>query len=140
MTEAGQEPVAGRVLHLAHIDEWGGALRTGWFDRSTRGLSLAEVGFIHTSTASQIRRVAETFYADDPEPLLLLVIDIAATETAGSPLRWEPADGESYPHIYGPVPVSAVVVALPVEFADGHFQLPDLSGLDVVPAPAAPAG
>jgi uncharacterized protein (DUF952 family) len=124
---------AGRVLHLAHVDEWGQALRTGWLDRSKRGLSLAEVGFIHTSTATQIVRVAQTFYADDPQPLLLLVIDVAAVEAAGSELRWEPAAGEDYPHIYGPIPAAAVIVALPVGFdSDGTFELPELSGLDVI--------
>lgn len=123
----------GRVLHLAHVDEWGQALRTGWFDRSTRGQSLADVGFIHTSTSGQIVRVTESYYADDPEPLLLLVIDVAATVAAGSELRWEPSEGEDYPHFYGPIPVPAVIVALPVEFDEsGRFAVPDLSGLDVL--------
>ena len=126
-------PTTGRVLHLAHVDEWGEALRTGWFDRSTRGLTLAQVGFIHTSSARQVVRVAESYYADDPEPLLLLVIDVPATEAAGSKLRWEDSEGDLYPHVYGPIPVAAVVAALPVEFdADGRFPVPDLTGLNVV--------
>lgn len=128
----------GRLLHLAHVDEWGAALGSGWFDRSTRDRTLAEEGFIHTSAASQVHWVAQNFYADDPEPLLLLVIDIAATEAAGSELRWDAAGGTSFPHFYGPIPTHAVVAALPVDVdAAGHLQLPDLAGFDVVAAPPA---
>lgn len=135
MTETG----TGRVLHLAHVDEWNQTLLTGWFDRSTRGRTLAQEGFIHTSAADQVRGVAANFYADDPEPLLLLVIDIAATEAAGSPLRWDPVGDSAFPHFYGPIPRDAVVAALPVEFADGSLVLPDLAGFDVVDAPPATA-
>ncbi|WP_111767233.1 DUF952 domain-containing protein [Nakamurella deserti] len=128
---------AGRILHLAHVDEWNQTLLTGWFDRSTRGRTLAQEGFIHTSTAGQLPMVAQRFYADDPEPLLLLVIDIAATEAAGSPVRWDPAEGELFPHVYGPVPADAVVAAIPVEFDGNRLVLPDLGGLDVVDRPPA---
>lgn len=124
---------AGRVLHLAHVDEWAQALQTGQFEWSTRGQTLAQVGFIHMSTDSQLVGVAQRYYADDPEPLLLLVVDVEHTEAAGSPLRWESADGEKYPHVYGPIPTTAVVAALPVEFDEtGNFQPPDLRGLNVV--------
>ena len=127
----------GRVLHLAHVDEWNQTLISGWFDRSTRGRTLAEEGFVHTSTSAQLPMVARRFYADDPEPLLLLVIDVAATEAAGSPVRWDPAEGQLFPHVYGPVPRDAVVAALPVEFADGELVVPDLTGLDVLTGPPA---
>ena len=127
---------SGRVLHLAHVDEWTAAQQSGWFDRSTRGLSLAEVGFIHTSARSQLRTVAENYYADDPEPLLLLVIDVAATEAAGSALRWELGGTENFPHFYGPIPATAVVAALPAGFTDGRFEMPALDGLDVIETPA----
>lgn len=125
----------GRLLHLAHVDEWNQTLLTGWFDRSTRGRTLAEEGFIHTSTADQLPWVAANFYADDPEPLLLLVIDIATTEAAGSPLRWDPVGDTAFPHFYGPIPKDAVMAALPVEFAAGALVVPELAGLDVVPTP-----
>lgn len=125
----------GRVLHLAHVDEWNRTLLTGWFDRSTRGRTLAQEGFIHTSTATQLPVVAQRFYADDPEPLLLLVIDIAATEAAGSPVRWDAADDQLFPHVYGPVPKDAVVAAIPVEFDGNRLVLPDLDVFGVVAGP-----
>ncbi len=59
--------------------------------------------------------VAQRFYADDPEPLLLLVIDIAATEAAGSRCAGI-RRRQLFPHVYGPVPRDAVVAAIPVEF------------------------
>lgn len=128
-------PSTGRVLHLAHVDEWNQTLLSGWFDRSTRGRTLAEEGFIHTSTATQLPMVAQRFYADDPEPLLLLVIDISATEAAGSPVRWDPAEGQLFPHVYGPVPKDAVVAAIPVEFDEGRLVVPDLGSLQVLDGP-----
>jgi uncharacterized protein (DUF952 family) len=126
---------AGRVLHLAHVDEWNETLLTGWFDRSTRGRTLAEEGFIHTSTATQLPMVAQRFYADDPEPLLLLVIDLAATEAAGSAVRWDPAEDQLFPHVYGPVPRDAVVAVIPVEFDGDRLVVPDLSSLQVLDGP-----
>ena len=35
---------SGRVLHLAHVDEWNQTLLSGWFDRSTRGRGPAAPG------------------------------------------------------------------------------------------------
>jgi uncharacterized protein (DUF952 family) len=129
------EPAGGRVLHLAHVDEWNQTLLTGWFDRSTRGRTLAQEGFVHTSTATQLPDVAQRFYADDPEPLLLLVIDIATAEAAGSPVRWDPVQGQLFPHVYGPIPRDAVVAAIPVEFTGGGLAVPELDGLGVLDRP-----
>jgi len=36
---------------------------------STRGLTLAEQGFIHASTASQVALVANAFYQAEPDLL-----------------------------------------------------------------------
>ncbi len=123
-----------RVLHLADAAEWQVARRHGWYRRSTRDATLDEVGYIHASTSAQVRAVAQRFYADAPDPLVLLVIDVPNAEEAGTPVRWEEADGQLFPHFYGPVPAAAVVAALPVSFdANRRFELPDLSGYDVEP-------
>lgn len=37
------------IFHIADPDEWKAARATGAYTRSTRGQSLAEVGFIHCS-------------------------------------------------------------------------------------------
>ena len=67
-------------VHLPHRDR--GRLETraarravhGQYTTSTRGLTLAEQGFIHASAAAQVAPVANAFYQGEPD-LLLLVID-----------------------------------------------------------------
>jgi glutathione S-transferase len=100
------------LYHLALEAEWQAARRQGVYARSTRGLSLAEVGFLHASFSHQVEATWRRFYSDGPE-LRLLVIDPARLETAGIPLRVEPApgSGELFPHLYGALPVEAVLLA-----------------------------
>ena len=95
------------LFHLAIPAEWEQALAVGGYERSTRGVSLAEEGFIHCSLRHQVQGVAERFYADVDE-LLLLRID---STKVGAPIRFEPpvpGAAEEFPHIYGPLPVDAV--------------------------------
>ena len=100
------------LYHLALEAEWQEARRQGVYARSTRGLGLAEVGFLHASFSHQVEATWRRFYSDGPE-LRLLVIDPARLEAAGLPLRVEPApgSGELFPHLYGPLPVEAVLLA-----------------------------
>ncbi len=100
------------IYHAALPLDWADAFRTGEYTVSTRGASLEEVGFIHASTREQIEGVANRFYADVDE-LVLLTIDPVAVPHE---IRWEPpAPGteERFPHIYGPLPVTAVVMTHP---------------------------
>lgn len=108
------------VLHLALTSDWEHAQRVGRYEVSTRGLTLEQVGFVHTSEPHQVDGVARAFYADVPEPLLLLELDVAALEAAGSPVRWEDVPGapDPFPHVYGPVPVEAVVATRPYAVPD----------------------
>jgi uncharacterized protein (DUF952 family) len=114
----------GEIFHLADRVEWLVAAAAGEYRISTRGRTLAEQGFIHCSLRHQLRGVAEQYYAD-ADDLVLLVIDSARV---GCPVRYEaPADGaEEYPHIYGPLPVSAVTAILPLNRdLAGRLILPD---------------
>ncbi len=52
------------IYHLALEEDWQQAKRQGFYDRSTRHASLAEVGFIHCCTAAQLEGVRQRFYAD----------------------------------------------------------------------------
>jgi len=111
-----------RILHLALAADWDAAVRAGRYEVSTRGVSLAQEGFVHASTAEQLPGVAAAFYRD-AGPLVLLVLDVGALEAAGSPVRWEVPDGAppasgAFPHVYGPVPVAAVVDRLPAAVDD----------------------
>ena len=99
------------VYHLALADEWRTARACGEYRRSTRGLSLEQVGFIHASGAHQVEATFRRFYAD-AEAVVLLTLDPARLD---APLRWEaaPDSAELFPHIYGPLPVGAVRLAEP---------------------------
>lgn len=96
------------LFHAALPTDWAAAFGTGEYTTSTRGATLAEVGFIHASTRAQIEGVANRFYADLDE-LVLLTIDPLKVPHE---IRWEPPGpgvDELFPHVYGPLPVSAVV-------------------------------
>jgi uncharacterized protein (DUF952 family) len=101
---------AERLFHLALRRDWEAARESEARDYrvSTRGRTLAEEGFLHASYAHQWQGVQDAYYADVTEPLVLLEVDPALLDV---PVVEEvPAGGdEAYPHVYGPLPVSAVV-------------------------------
>jgi glutathione S-transferase len=135
------------IYHLALAEEWQAAQRQGSYRRSTRGLSLEQVGFIHASRADQLAATYRRFYGD-AGPVTLLTID---PQRLTAPLRYEPAPqgggdagsersdeaggeeraekvgersseggekgSELFPHIYGPLPLAAVLATEP--FAPG---------------------
>lgn len=95
------------IFHIALPADWTAAFASGEYTVSTRAMSLDEVGFIHCSTAEQIEATANRFYGDLTE-LIVLTIDPVAVP---ADILWEPpAPGidELFPHIYGPLPISAV--------------------------------
>jgi uncharacterized protein (DUF952 family) len=97
------------LFHAALPDDWAAAFEHGVYTMSTRGKTLAEEGFIHASTRAQVEGVANRFYAD-VDQLVLLTIDPLKV---GAEVKWEPpAPGvdEHFPHIYGPLPIAAVVM------------------------------
>jgi len=103
------------IYHLALAEDWRAAKACGEYRRSTRGLSLEQVGFIHASGAHQVEATFRRFYAD-AEAVVLLTLDPGRLD---APLRWEaaPDSAELFPHIYGPVPVGAVRLAEPFGLA-----------------------
>ncbi len=96
------------IFHMTLPDDWAAAFLAGEYTMSTRGRTLDEQGFIHASTRDQIEATANRFYAD-VDQLVLLSIDPGKIP---HDIKWEPpAPGvdELFPHIYGPLPISAVV-------------------------------
>lgn len=96
------------IYHLALPDDWAAAHSSGEYRISTRGRALDGVGFIHCAHPEQIEGVATRFYADLDE-LLVLTVD---RQRVGSPIvdeRPAPDVDELFPHIYGPLPIAAVV-------------------------------
>ena len=115
--------MADDLYHLALRPDWEAALAAGRYEVSTRGRTLAEEGFIHCSLRHQVRGVADAFYAD-VDDLMLLVIDADRLDV---PVRYEPPEpgAEAYPHVYGALPVHAVRAVLPLTRApDGGLVLP----------------
>lgn len=112
---------AGRIFHLATAQAWSESFLTGEYRQSTLGASLDDVGFIHFSYGDQVRGVADAFYRGRAD-IVLLVVDPARV---GAELRDEPADtGELFPHLYGALPVVAVVAAPSVGLLpDGRLDL-----------------
>jgi uncharacterized protein (DUF952 family) len=101
------------LFHLALASDWELAEKAGEYRVSTLGLTLEEEGFIHASAdMDQANGVAGRFYRDVTEPLLLLAID---ESLLGCPVRFEVPEGttEAFPHIYGPIPTTAVITATP---------------------------
>src|SRR5271154_6792186 len=73
--------------------------------------SLATEGFIHCSNRDQVAWVANQFYRDEPE-LLMLGIEV---ERLGSPVRDEDGgNGQLFPHVYGPIERQAVILITPL--------------------------
>ena len=99
------------LYHLALREEWQAARVASTYRRSTRGLALEQVGFIHASYAHQVPGTFERFYRD-AGAVVLLVIDPNRLKQAGVAVRPEPApqSGELFPHLYGPLPLEAVVL------------------------------
>ena len=110
------------LLHIAHKSDWDAAVVSGAYEVSTRGHTLAEVGFIHASHPHQVARVAAFAYEADPEALVVLVIDPSAVRADGVEIREEDGGtGELFPHIYGAIRPSWVDEVRPARFEDGTF-------------------
>ncbi|WP_173935001.1 DUF952 domain-containing protein [Chelativorans sp. Marseille-P2723] len=81
-------------------------------------------GFIHFSTASQVKETAEKHFAGQDD-LLLVAVD---EDKLGSSLKYEPSrGGDLFPHLYAPLPMRAVRWVSPLPLGpDGHHQFPPL--------------
>jgi uncharacterized protein (DUF952 family) len=103
-----------RIYILIAADDLALAEQTG----SYRAASLAVEGFIHASPRNQLGRVANKYYSAAAD-LRLLHID---PSLVAAEIRWEPAAGSLYPHIYGALNMDAVVQMTVVSRgADGEW-------------------
>ena len=81
-------------------------------------------GFIHFSTAEQVKETAAKHFAGQDDLLLIAINETALVDA----LRYEPSRGGSlFPHLYAPLPLSAVSWVKPLALrADGSHAFPDL--------------
>ena len=108
------QPRDAHLFHVAEAEHWEAARAGGRYERSTRGLALAEVGFVHLATEAQWPGVLARYYTGHEGELVLLTVDPRRLDP---PLRWEAAPagpGELFPHLYGPLDVGAVVATRPL--------------------------
>ena len=107
------------IFHMCRRAEWDAARESGSYAGSSQDRAD---GFIHFSTAAQIRASAAKHRAGQ-DGLVLVSVDPAAL---GAALRWEPSrGGELFPHLYGDLPVdrAARVEDLPLG-DDGLHRFP----------------
>jgi uncharacterized protein (DUF952 family)/uncharacterized glyoxalase superfamily protein PhnB len=107
-----------RIFHITSEQAWADAQTLGNYTAD----SLASEGFIHCSEPHQVAWVANQRFRGRSD-LVLLHIDPARLQ---APVRYENLEGgrELFPHVYGPVPVSAVASVtrlLPSDSGDFSF-------------------
>lgn len=96
-------PVPAVIFKICPRALWAAATAEGVFTGAPVDL---QDGFIHFSTAAQVAETARRHFAGQADLKLLTV----ATAPLGEGLRWEPSrGGDLFPHLYGPLPVSAVI-------------------------------
>jgi uncharacterized protein (DUF952 family) len=112
--------VSSVIYKICERQAWEEAQLTGVFDGSSADL---RDGFIHFSTAVQVRDTAAKHFARVPD-LMLVAVDPNAL---GDRLKWEISrGGDLFPHLYGALPVAAVLWAKPLLLAsDGQHIFPE---------------
>ena len=92
-----------RIYKILLPSEWAEFAAAGRFEGSPFDRSS---GFIHCSSRDQVAGVIACLFPDEP---LLILVAIDA-DAMGEAVRWEQvADEGVFPHVYAPVPMSAVV-------------------------------
>ncbi|PAX53264.1 DUF952 domain-containing protein [Brunnivagina elsteri] len=105
------------IHHITQRVEWENAKLAGHY----RADSLNSEGFIHCSTRSQLIRTANKFFKNQTG-LMLLYIDESKVKAE---IKYESADNDLFPHIYGELNVDAVYHLIDFEAdAEGLFNLP----------------
>ena len=93
------------IFHLVDSEAWALAVKCG----EHRPPSLQAQGFVHLSTREQVLGTANRFFAGRTDLLLLHVDEARLVGT----LKYEEGEpGQLFPHLYGPLPVAAIVKAV----------------------------
>ncbi|MAF78053.1 MAG: hypothetical protein CME63_08920 [Halobacteriovoraceae bacterium] len=116
-----------KIYHIIKAQDWKEAQKVGTYAPE----SLKNEGFIHFSKADQILGVANSFYKNQNDLLILRVDpDKLKAELKIEPPLEAPMSGVLFPHLYGELNLDAVEGS--VNFTmneDGLFELPaDLIG------------
>ena len=92
------------IYKLILSAEWETSKKEGIYKGSA--LDQAD-GYMHCSTSDQIQGTLDKFFTGQTD-VVLLTIDINKIKPH---LKWEksPRSGRIFPHIYGPLPINAVI-------------------------------
>jgi uncharacterized protein (DUF952 family) len=90
------------IYHITTKSLWEKAKELGFYEVP----SLQEEGFIHCSQENQVSGVLERYYAGQHN-LVKLVIETDLLQSRFV-FEWSPSTADTFPHIYGPINLSAV--------------------------------
>jgi uncharacterized protein len=105
------------VLHLLPSTVWNGGRRAPIVPDS-----LATEGFVHcTADDETLLRVANQFYTKAPGTMVAISIDL---DRVSAEVKWEHPPGSdpltsiAFPHVYGPIPRTSVLLTRLMQRAD----------------------
>jgi len=96
------------IYHIAFASDWDAAKQNGYYEHPT----LKSEGFIHCSQEEQVAGVLERYFKGETN-LIKLVIDTEKL-TSKYIFDWSPSTADTYPHIYGPINLDAVIDVIPL--------------------------
>ena len=110
------------IYHMCRRRKWRNAEAFGTYGGSSQDRAD---GFMHFSTADQIKESAARHRAGQDD-LVLLEVDAGVL---GNDLKWEPSRGGAlFPHLYGILPLAAVIAIHELPLGpDGLHVFPDLA-------------
>jgi len=107
------------VYKICDVALWRAAERAGAFHGAP--IDIAD-GYIHFSTAAQVAETAARHFAG-VSGLVLVAVD---ADALGAALRFEPSRGGAlFPHLYGPLPMAAVLWAKPLPLGTQGHEFPE---------------
>lgn len=112
-------PTLHYLFRILEADAWTAAHASGSYAGAAHDLAD---GFLHLSMAHQ---VAGTLRAHYPGRAGLVLLRIATDRLPAAPVFEPSRAGELFPHLYAPLPVSAVEASYPLAVRpDGTHQIP----------------
>ena len=107
------------IYKICPASLWAEAERAGVFTGAAIDL---KDGYIHFSSGAQVAETAALYFKGQGGLVLVAV----EGDRLGPALRWEPSRGGAlFPHLYGALPISAVLWAKPIPLGgDGRHRLP----------------
>jgi uncharacterized protein (DUF952 family) len=106
------------IYKICEREEWETALPGGEFAGSAVD---RKDGYIHFSTAHQVRETARRHFAGRHGLVLLSV----AAEALGPDLRWEKSrGGDLFPHLHAPLAARHVHSVAPLRWGEGGHDFP----------------